>query len=327
MKDRLEFLGKIKTLCAFSLEKDICNNTYMFNGTYVDLIDYESFDTKMELLMNDFAELYNVMDKKVALIDSVLDYTRIITKWINENNIENANNLNYLLDIIFQSKNEDIVFNEVVKTKRFTPESMQAEISKDWEGPAPDVIYFLSLNAHAFHNYKDQQSVDLALLHYIFVRFCRAILNFHSKLEHYKNEILEYGYDPIIDFQSRSMFDRCTLNMSKEEVPYFIDALIDLNIISFPGTNPEELKARRNRFIDNNFNYVDARDKNNVVPISRITKEYSKMKTPTIEKDQKQFSLTKELVYSLCMRSEDFRKNLNYEDPIWDHVKNQFEKK
>jgi hypothetical protein len=51
------------------------------------------------------------------------------------------------------------------------------------------------------------------------------------------------------------------------------------------------------------------------------------MKTPTIEKDQKQFSLIKELVYSLCKRGEDFRKNLKYEDPIWDHVKNQFEKK
>ncbi|MFZ4649009.1 MAG: hypothetical protein ACOYMB_05300 [Patescibacteria group bacterium] len=316
MKDRLEFLGKIKTLCAFSLEKDISNNTYMFNETYVDLIDYESFDTKMESLMNEFAELYNVMDKKVALIDSVLNYTRIITKWINENNIENANNLNYLLDIIFQSKNEDIVFNEVVKTKRFTPESLHTEISKDWEGPAPDIIYFLSLNAHAFHNFKDQQSVDFGLLHYIFVRFCRAILNFHSRLEHYKNEITKFGYNPIIDRKSRSLYDRCTLNMSKEEVPYFIDALLDLKIIEFPGTNPEELKAQRNRFIDNNFNYVDARDKNNVVPISRITKEYSKMKTPTIEKDQKQFTLIKNLIISLKKRSEEYRKNLRDEDPL-----------
>jgi hypothetical protein len=327
MKDRLEFLEKIKVLCAFSLEKDISNNTYLFNGTYVDIIDYESFDTTMELLMNDFAELYNLMDKKVALIDSVLDYTRIITKWINENNIENANNLNYLLDIIFQSENKNIVYKEVVQSKQFTPESLQAEIIKDWEGPAPDIIYFLSLNAHAYHNYKDQHSVDLGLLHYIFVRFCRAILNFHSKLEHYKNEILVYGYNPIIDIKSRSLYDRCTLNMSKEEVPYFIDALIDLNIISFPGTNPEELKAKRNRFIDNNFNYVDATDQNNVVAISRITKEYSKTVANTDEKRQKQFSLTKELVYSLCKRSEDFRKNLKYEDPIWDHVKNQFEKK
>ena len=327
MNDRSEFLEKIKALCAFSLEKDISNNTYMLNGTYVDLIDYESFDTKMELLMNEFAELYNVMDKKVALIDSVLDYTSIITKWINENNIENANNLNYLLDIIFQSENKDVVYNEVVQSKRFTPEALQAEITKDWEGPAPDIINFLSLNAHAYHNYKDQQSVDFGLLHYIFVRFCRAILNFHSKLEHYKNEILVYGYDPIIDFQSRSVYDRCTLNMSKEEVPYFIDALIDLGIITFPGTNPEELKAKRNRFIDNNFNYVDARDHDNVVAISRITKEYSKTVANTDEKRQKQFSLTKELVYSLCKRSEDIRKNLKYEDPIWDHVKNQFEKK
>jgi hypothetical protein len=48
---------------------------------------------------------------------------------------------------------------------------------------------------------------------------------------------------------------------------------------------------------------------NKIVTISRIAKEYSKMKTPTIEKDQKQFSLIKELVYSLCKRSEDFRKN------------------
>ena len=327
MKDRSEFLEKIKALCAFSLEKDISNNTYMLNGTYVDLIDYESFDTKMELLMNEFAELYNVMDKKVALIDSVLDYTSIITKWINENNIENANNLNYLLDIIFQSENKDVVYNEMVQSKRFTPEALQVEITKDWEGPAPDIIYFLSLNAHAYHNYKDQQSVDFGLLHYIFVRFCRAILNFHSKLEHYKNEILVYGYNPIIDIKSRSVYDRCTLNMSKEEVPYFIDALIDLGIITFPGTNPEELIVKRNRFIDNNFNYVDATDQNKVVAISRIVKEYSKMKTPTIEKDQKQFSLIKELVYSLCKRSEDFRKNLKYEDPIWDHVKNQFEKK
>lgn len=316
MKDRSEFLEKIKVLCAFSLEKDISNNTYMLNGTYVDLIDYESFDTKMELLMNEFAELYNVMDKKVALIDSVLDYTSIITKWINENNIENANNLNYLLDIIFESENKDIVYNEVVKTKRFTPESLQAEFSKDWEGPAPDIIYFLSLNAHAYHNYKDQQSVDLGLLHYIFVLFCRAILNFHSKLEHCKNEILDYGYNPIIDIKSRSMYDRCTLNMSKEEVPYFIDALIDLNIISFPGTNPEELRAKRNRFIDNNFNYVDATDQNNVVAISRITKEYSKTKTPTREKDQKQFTLIKNIIISLKKRSEEYRKNLRDEDPL-----------
>lgn len=316
MKDRSEFLEKIKALCAFSLEKDISNNTYMLNGTYVDLIDYESFDTKMELLMNEFAELYNVMDKKVALIDSVLDYTSIITKWINENNIENANNLNYLLDIIFESENKDIVYNEVVKTKRFTPESLQAEFSKDWEGPAPDIIYFLSLNAHAYHNYKDQQSVDLGLLHYIFVLFCRAILNFHSKLEHCKNEILDYGYNPIIDIKSRSMYDRCTLNMSKEEVPYFIDALIDLNIISFPGTNPEELRAKRNRFIDNNFNYVDATDQNNVVAISRITKEYSKTKTPTREKDQKQFTLIKNIIISLKKRSEEYRKNLRDEDPL-----------
>lgn len=316
MNDRSEFLEKIKALCAFSLEKDISNNTYMLNGTYVDLIDYESFDTKMELLMNEFAELYNVMDKKVALIDSVLDYTSIITKWINENNIENANNLNYLLDIIFQSENEDIVFNEVVQSKRFTPEALQAEITKDWEGPAPDIIYFLSLNAHAYHNYKDQQSVDLGLLHYIFVRFCRAILNFHSKLEHCKNEILDYGYNPIIDIKSRSMYDRCTLNMSKEEVPYFIDALIDLNIISFPGTNPEELRAKRNRFIDNNFNYVDARDHNKVIAISRITKEYSKTKTPTREKDQKQFTLIKNIIISLKKRSEEYRKNLRDEDPL-----------
>ena len=316
MKDRSEFLEKIKVLCAFSLEKDISNNTYMLNGTYVDLIDYESFDTKMELLMNEFAELYNVMDKKVALIDSVLDYTSIITKWINENNIENANNLNYLLDIIFESENKNIVYKEVVQSKQFTPESLQAEISKDWEGPAPDIIYFLSLNAHAYHNYKDQQSVDFGLLHYIFVRFCRAILNFHSKLEHYKNEILVYGYNPIIDIKSRSMYDRCTLNMSKEEVPYFIDALIDLNIISFPGTNPEELKAKRNRFIDNNFNYVDATDQNNVVAISRITKEYSKTKTPTREKDQKQFTLIKNIIISLKKRSEEYRKNLRDEDPL-----------
>lgn len=316
MKDRSEFLEKIKVLCAFSLEKDISNNTYMLNGTYVDLIDYESFDTKMELLMNEFAELYNVMDKKVALIDSVLDYTSIITKWINENNIENANNLNYLLDIIFESENKNIVYKEVVQSKQFTPESLQAEISKDWEGPAPDIIYFLSLNAHAYHNYKNQQSVDFGLLHYIFVRFCRAILNFHSKLEHYKNEILDYGYNPIIDIKSRSMYDRCTLNMSKEEVPYFIDALIDLNIISFPGTNPEELKAKRNRFIDNNFNYVDATDQNNVVAISRITKEYSKTKTPTREKDQKQFTLIKNIIISLKKRSEEYRKNLRDEDPL-----------
>jgi hypothetical protein len=104
--------------------------------------------------------------------------------------------------------------------------------------------------------------------------------------------------------------------MSKEEVAYFIDALIDLNIISFPGTNPEELKAKRNRFIDNNFNYVDARDNNKVVAISRITKEYSKMKTPTIEKDQKQFTLIKNLIISLKKRSEEYRKNLRDEDPL-----------
>jgi hypothetical protein len=327
MKDRLEFLEKVIQQCAFSLEYDKKNSTFLFNDTYVDLVDYESFDTTMELLMNDFAELYNMINNKVALIDSVLTYTEKIAPWFIENEIEKAANFMSVPEIFIQSKNKKIVYKDLVKTKRFTPEKLKAEFSKDWEGPAPDIIYFLSLNAPVFDNYKDQQSVDLGLLHYIFVRFCRAILNFHSKLEHCKNEILVYGYNPIIDIKSRSVYDRCTLNMSKEEVPYFIDALIDLGIITFPGTNPLELIVKRNRFIDNNFNYVDATDQNKVVAISRIVKEYSKMKTPTIEKDQKQFSLIKELVYSFCKRSEDFRKNLKYEDPIWDHVKNQFEKK
>ncbi|MFM2266259.1 MAG: hypothetical protein RLZ77_1679, partial [Bacteroidota bacterium] len=298
MKDRLEFLEKVIHQCAFSLEYDKKNSTFLFNDTYVDLVDYESFDTSMELLMNDFAELYNMIDNKVALIDSVIKYTEKIAPWFIENEIEKAANFMRVPEIFIESENENIAYNEVVKTKRYIPDKLKAEFSKDWEGSAPDIIYFLSLNAPIFDNYKDQQSVDLGLLHYIFVRYCRAILNFHSKLEHCKNEFIEYGYYPPIDIQSRSIYDRCTLNMSKEEVAYFIDALIDLNIISFPGTNPEELKAKRNRFIDNNFNYVDARDNNKVVAISRITKEYSKMNTPTIEKDQKQFSLTKDLVYS-----------------------------
>ena len=327
MKDRLEFLEKVIHQCAFSLEYDKKNSTFLFNDTYVDLVNYESFDTTMELLMNDFAELYNMINNKVALIDSVLKYTEKIAPWFIENEIEKAANFLRVPEIFIESENKKIVYKDLVKTKRFTPEKLKAEFSKDWESPAPDIIYFLSLNAPIFDNYKDQQSVDLGLLHYIFVRYCRAILNFHSKLEHCKNEFIEYGYYPPIDIQSRSVYDRCTLNMSKEEVPYFIDALIELNIIEFPGTNTEELKIKRNRFIDNNFNYVHDRDKNKVVAISRIVKEYSKMKTPTIEKDQKQFSLIKELVYSLCKRSEDFRKNLKYEDPIWDHVKNQFEKK
>jgi hypothetical protein len=270
----------------------------------------------MELLMNDFAELYNMIDNKVALIDSVLKYTEKIAPWFIENEIEKAANFMRVPEIFIESENENIAYNEVVKTKRYTPDKLKVEFSKDWEGSAPDIIYFLSLNAHAYHNYKDQQSVDFGLLHYIFVRFCRAILNFHSKLEHYKNEILDYGYNPIIDIKSRSLYDRCTLNMSKEEVPYFIDALIDLNIITFPGTNLEELIVKRNRFIDNNFNYVDARDHNKVIAISRITKEYSKTKTPTREKDQKQFTLIKNIIISLKKRSEEYRKNLRDEDPL-----------
>lgn len=327
MIDRLEFLEKVSKQCNFTLEYDRTNNTYLFNGAYVDLVDYESFDLQLEMLMNDFAQLYNSMNNKVALIESVLKHTEKIAPWFIENKIEKAANFISVPEIFIETENKDVVYNEVVKTKRFSAESLQQAISKDWEGPAPDIIYFLSLNAPVFDNYKDQQSVDIGLLHYIFVRHCRAILNFHSKLEHYKKEIIEFGHDPIIDIQSRSFYDRFTLNMSKQEVAYFIDALIDLNILIFPGMNPEELVVKRNRFIDNNFNYVDARNNNNVVAISRITKEYSKMKTPTIEKDQKQFSLIKELVYSLCKRSEGFRKNLKYEDPIWDHVKNQFEKK
>jgi hypothetical protein len=76
--------------------------------------------------------------------------------------------------------------------------------------------------------------------------------------------------------------DRCVIPFTKIETAYIFQALFEEGIFTFPNLEDRKFTAKRNKFIDRNFIYVD--DDNNQIPIKDINVQFSLIKS--LDKNQ-----------------------------------------
>ena len=271
MREFENFFDKLRKYCDFELEFDKTNQLFKFNKEYIDAHTTDHFREDTLGFYDEFSRLYDVATNKLKFVEDTIEIIRYTTSVFY--------NKNLLLPKNFKKIKGATVFTTdnpvVTRPHDFTPQSLK-QAFENFDENSPKVIAFLLCNPDCPKVYRNQLIVERALLYFVMVEFCESLTYMEANLEKVIKELKTYQYCKIEDVNPVVISDRCVIPFSKIETAYIFHALFEQGIFTFPNLEDRKFTAKRNKFINSNFIYVD--EDNNQIPIKDIKVQFSDIK-------------------------------------------------
>jgi len=267
------FLDELKQYCDFNLIFDKKNKTYLFEDRYINNINSNDFYSRVDEITTTFNLILDSASNKTSLIDETLRIINITTKQLEILELNNFEGFEKLNKIIVHTEcivNEKIVPNENIYNLDYI-NSLPKVLDDRYE----DIVYFLLTKESTDDGYRNDDEIEKVKLQYVMINFYKSLLNFENYLYTTKNNIEKYGYFQTENIHSKSIYQRCTVNTSKQGVAILFYVLFTSNIFDYPGSNEVDFKRKMFQFINSNFNYIDERNFKNIVPINNIGTQFT----------------------------------------------------
>jgi len=305
------FFDKLRKYCDFELEFDKTNQLFKFNKEYVDAHTADHFREDTLGFYDEFSRLYDAAANKLKFVEDTIEIIRHTTSVIGKKKLYLPKN--------FKKIKGGVVFtidNPILKRPHnFTPESLK-QAFENFDENSPKVIAFLLCNPDSPKVYRNQLIVERALTHFVFVEFYESLTYMEANLEKIIKELKTYQYCKLEDVNPVVISDRCVIPFTKIETAYIFHALFEGGIFTFPNLEDRKFTAKRNKFINRNFIYVD--DDNNQIPIKDIKVQFSDIKNLDNVQVARQCNILELLHEKISNMLEESRKqNEKYNNKKW----------
>ena len=271
MREFENFFDKLRKYCDFELEFDDTNKLFKFNKEYIDAHTTDHFREDTLVFYYEFSRLYDVATDKLKFVEDTITIIKYTTSVFYNKNLLLPQNFKKIKGATVFSTDNPIV----TSPHDFTPQSLK-EAFENFDENSPKVLAFLLCNPDCPKVYRNQLIVERALLYFVMVEFCESLTYMEVNLEKVIKELKTYQYCKIEDVNPVVISDRCVIPFSKIETAYIFHALFEQGIFTFPNLEDRKFTAKRNKFINRNFIYVD--EDNNQIPIKDIKVQFSDIK-------------------------------------------------
>jgi hypothetical protein len=292
MKQIRRILEDVKSYCDYNLEFDMTNGLYKFNDMYIDEIDVNMFDKKIQSLIEDLVSILKVSGKPLPLINDLLHELRVISEPYKNEGLNKYSNFDKLSQLIVETQDNPI--------KKFESDYTLKELNKfdtKYDENKEELYYYLITKRTEKKPFTDLNEVEKIKLHFTILKYYESVFSFEEFLEELKENIEKYNFSEFDDLLPSEYRHRCTVNYSKMETAHLFNALFKNGILFFPGYVGDNSLKKLCSFMDENFNYVDKRDKNKVEKISKISKEMNYIYAS--KQEQRQRDILQNLINSL----------------------------
>lgn len=293
------FLDELKQYCDFNLLFDKTNKTYLFEDQYINNININQFYSRVDEITTSFNLIIDSATNKVSFIDETLRIINITTKQLEKLDLTKLISFEKLNNLIVNTENisnEKIVPNKNIYNLEYL-NSLPSELDNSYD----DLVYYLLSKETTDNGYRSDDEIEKIKLQYVLINFCKSLLGFESYLFATKNNLEKYGYFQTENIHSKSMYQRCTVNSSKQGVAILFHVLFTSNILDYPGSNETDFQRKMYQFINNNFNYIDGRNYGNIVPVNNIGTQFTYFDTENKKMD------VKKQVDDLIQKLNDFK--------------------
>lgn len=292
MKQIRRILEDVKSYCDYNLEFDMTNGLYKFNDMYIDEIDVNMFEKKIQSLIEDLVSILKVSGKPLPLINDLLHELRVMSEPYKNEGLNKYSNFDKLSQLIVETQDNPI--------KKFESDYTLKELNKfdtKYDENKEELYYYLITKRTEKKPFTDLNEVEKIKLHFTILKYYESVFSFEEFLEELKENIEKYNFSEFDDLLPSEYRNRCTVQFNKMETAHLFNALLDNGILFFPGYVGDNALKKLCSFIDDNFNYVDKRDNNKVEKISKISKEMKYIYSR--KQEQRQRDILQNLINSL----------------------------
>ena len=293
------FLNELNQYCDFNLIFDKTNKTYLFEDQYINNININEFNSRVDEITTSFNLILDSTTNKVSFINETLRIINITTKQLEElelNKLKSFDKLNNLIVHTEHISNEKIVTNKNIYNLEYL-KSLPGELDNSHD----DLVYYLLTKKTTKKGYRSNNEIEKVKLQYVLINFYKSLLGLESYLFATKNNLEKYGYFQTENIHNKPTYQRCTVSSSKQGVAILFHILFTSNILDYPGSNETDFNRKIYQFINNNFNYIDGRNYGNIVPVNNIGTQFT-----YFDKENKKMDLKKQ-VDDLIQKLDDFK--------------------
>ena len=267
------FLQELNSYCDFDIIFDENNETYLFKEQFINNIKVNEFNSRVDEITTSFNLILDSATNKISLIDETLRIINITTKQLELLELDKFDSFEKLNNIIVKTEyisNQKIVPNENIYTLEYLT-SLPEELDNSYD----DLVYYLLSKETTKEGYRNDDEIEKVKLQYVLMNFYKSLLDFENYLFSTKNNLEKYGYFQTENIHSKSIYQRCTINTSKQGAAILFHVLFTSNIFDYPGSNETDFDRKMYQFINSNFNYIDGRNYGNIVPINNIGTQFT----------------------------------------------------
>jgi hypothetical protein len=299
MKQIRNFLTEVKNYCNLSIEFDKTNQLYKFNDLYVDEINHNMFQEKIDNFKVELVSILKLTGKPLPLINDLLSELRFISEPYRQEELNKFSNLKKLNSLIVVTEKNPIIKLDI----GYTLDELNEFDTINDENKEELFYYLITKRSHE-NPFKNYDQIKKIKFHYTVLKYFESISLFEEFLEELKINIEKYNFTEYDDLLPSDYRQRCTVKFNKMETAYFFNALFDSGILFFEGYTNKNCGFKRNLFIDDNFNYVYERKSNRIEKISLISKEFQKIN------DYKRKEKNIEIIEQLIEKLEEIRSKI-----------------
>ena len=303
MREFENFFERLSMYCHIELEFDKTNKLYKFNKEYIDAHTADHFREVTLGFYDEFSKLYDETSNKLKFVEKTINIVR--------EGISVFDKRKVLLPKNFKKIKREIVFTTdnpiVTKPHDFTPQSLKAAF-ENFDEHSPKIIGFLISSPECPKVYRNQLIVENSLLYFVMVEYCNSLKYMEANLEMVITELKTYQYCKIEDVNPVVLSERCVIPFTKIEAAYIFQALFEEEIFTFPNVDDRKFTAKRNKFIDSNFTYVDKHKKQ--IPINHINVQFSDISNSEPTEEEKQLKVLENLHKSISKKLEERRQRV-----------------
>lgn len=305
------FFDKLRKYCDFELEFDKTNQLFKFNKEYVDAHTADHFRDDTLVFYDEFTRLYDAATDKLKFVEDTIEIIRYTTSVFDKKKLLSPHNFKKIKGATVFTKDNPVV----TRPHDFTPQSLK-QAFENFDENSPKVIAFLLCNPDYPKLYRNQLIVERALLLFVMSEFYESLKYMEANLEKIIKELKTYQYCKLEDVNPVVISDRCVIPFTKIETAYIFHALFEGGIFTFPNLEDRKFTAKRNKFINRNFIYVD--DDNNQIPIKDIKVQFSDIKNLDKVQVARQCNILELLHEKISNMLEESRKqNEKYNNKKW----------
>jgi hypothetical protein len=306
-----KFFKRLERYCHFELEFDDTNKLYKFNKVYIDAHTADHFIDDTHDIYDELSRLYDAATDKLKFVEKTISIIREGISVFDQRKVLLPKNFKKIKREITFTKNNPVVN----RPHDFTPQSLKAAF-ENFDEHSPKIIGFLICSPECPKVYRNQLIVENALLYFVMVEYCNSLKYIEANLEMVINELKTYQYCKLEDVNPVVISDRCVIPFTKIETAYIFQALFEEGIFTFPNLEDRKFTAKRNKFIDRNFIYVD--DDNNQIPIKDINVQFSLIKSLDKNQVARQKNILELLQKKISiMLEEKIKHNEKYNNKKW----------